>query len=502
MIDSYVKRILQARVYDVVSETSLDMMRRMSERLDHNVLIKREDQQSVFSFKIRGAYNRMVRLTDEEKACGVVAASAGNHAQGVALAAASLGIDACIVMPRTTPDIKVESVRARGAQVVLHGDTFDAACTHARALEEQDGSCFIHPFDDPDVIAGQGTIGMEILHQYPQDIDVIFVPVGGGGLAAGISAYCKYVRPDIRVIGVEAEDSACLAAAMAAGAPVTLPEVGIFADGVAVARIGDETFSVCQQTIDEVITVSTDEICAAVKDIFDDTRSIAEPAGALSLAGLKKYAEQETVESQTLICIESGANTNFDRLRHISERAEIGEQKEIVLAVIIPEQPGAFRSFCQCIGSRNVTEFNYRYAGEDEAHIFVGIQCPRSEKQSLLKNLSNNGYTVSDLTDNELAKLHIRHMVGGSTQLPGAEMLFRFEFPERPAALMDFLTAMKHNWSITLFHYRNHGAAFGRVFMGLLVPAGEEGEVKAFLDNVGYHYYQEDNNEAYHLFLK
>lgn len=503
MSESYIKRILNARIYDLAVETPLDDARSLSQRLDNRVLLKREDLQPVFSFKIRGAYNKLQQLTDEERAKGVIAASAGNHAQGLALGARHLGVKATIVMPRTTPHIKVDAVRARGAKVVLHGDSFDEASALAQKLVEEKGLTYIHPFDDPDVIAGQGTIAMEILRQFPGHIDAIFVPVGGGGICAGIAAYVKYVRPAIKVIAVESDEAACLKAALEKNRRVTLPHVGIFADGIAVAQIGQETFRVMRQCVDEVITVSTDEICAGIKDIFDDTRSIAEPAGATALAGLKKYVAQTGCKGQTLIAIDSGANTNFDRLRYISERTEIGEQREAILAVTIPERPGAYKEFCQALGKRNITEFNYRYADQREAKIFVGVQVGAggADRQELLDDLQQKGYEVVDMTENELAKLHIRHMVGGHVHNLEDEVVYRFEFPERPGALYTFLTRLAGRWNISMFHYRNHGSAAGRVFVGMQVPRAERSQVKQFLDELGYPYKNETDNEAYQFFL-
>lgn len=503
MPESYIKRILNARIYDLAVETPLDDARSLSQRLDNRVLLKREDLQPVFSFKIRGAYNKLQQLSEEERAKGVIAASAGNHAQGLALGAKHLGIKATIVMPRTTPNIKVDAVKARGGKVVLHGDSYDEAAAHAQKLVEEKGLTYIHPFDDPDVIAGQGTIALEILRQFPGHIDAIFVPVGGGGICAGIAAYVKYVRPEIKVIAVESDESACLKAAMDKNRRVTLPHVGIFADGIAVAQIGQETFRVIRNSIDDVLTVNTDEICAAIKDIFDDTRSIAEPAGATALAGLKKYVAQTGCKGQTLIAIDSGANTNFDRLRYISERTEFGEQREAILAVTIPERPGAYKEFCQALGKRNITEFNYRYADQRAAKIFVGVQVGvgGADRQELLTDLQEKGYEVVDMTENELAKLHIRHMVGGHAHNVEDEVVYRFEFPERPGALYTFLTRLAGRWNISMFHYRNHGSAAGRVFVGMQVAKAEHAQVKQFLDELGYPYKNETDNEAYQFFL-
>lgn len=504
MPQSYIKRILDARVYDVAIESPLDDAPMMSARLGNRVLLKREDLQPVFSFKLRGAYNKMVQLSEEERAAGIVAASAGNHAQGVALSALKLGIKATIVMPKTTPAIKVDAVRSRGAKVVLQGDTYDEASTYAKQLVEEKGMVYVHPYDDPDVIAGQGTVGMEILRQVNGPLDAIFVPVGGGGLAAGIAAYVKYVRPEVKVFAVEPEDAACLKLAMERNRRATLPEVGIFADGVAVAQIGKETFRVLKSTIDGVITANTDEICAAIKDIFDDTRSIAEPAGALALAGLKKYVEEQGVSEQTLVAIDSGANTNFDRLRYISERTEIGEGREAVLSVTIPERPGSFRKFCSALGKRGITEFNYRYSDSRDAQIFVGVQVSADGKDrvELVEELQRLEYPVLDLTDNEVAKLHIRHMVGGHSQQGlENERVYRFEFPERPGALMQFLNKLGNKWNISLFHYRNHGSAYGRVLVGMQVDHGQRKQVREFLDALGYRFWEETDNPAYTQFL-
>ena len=503
MLEQYVKKILDARVYDVAIETPVQPAPLISRRLGNQVLLKREDLQPVFSFKLRGAYNKVAQLTEEQRGRGVICASAGNHAQGLALAAAHLGIRAVIVMPRTTPDIKVRAVRERGAKVVLHGDNFDEALTHARELEKNEKLTFVHPYDDPYVIAGQGTVAMEILRQINGPLDAVFVPVGGGGLAAGVTAYIKYVRPDIKVIAVEPADAACLQAAMAKNKRVVLPEVGLFADGAAVKQIGKETFKVLHKYVDDVITATTDEICAAMKDSFEDTRAIAEPAGALALAGLKKYVAQHQWQGKTVLAIQSGANVNFDRLRHISERAEIGEQREALLGVTIPERPGAFKQFCQALGKRAITEFNYRYSSASDATIFVGVQTrPREDLQPLLNGLIEKGYPVVDMSGDEMAKLHIRHMVGGHTPLQDMdELLFRVEFPERPGALLNFLLALGGRWNISLFHYRNHGAAYGRVLVGFQVKPGEHKKLRADLKKVPYPTIEESDNPAYRLFL-
>jgi len=504
MPQSYIKRILDARVYDVACETPIDEARLLSKRFDNRILLKREDLQPVFSFKLRGAYNKMQKLSKAELKKGVITASAGNHAQGLAMSAAQMDVKATIVMPRTTPEIKVDAVRSYGSRVVLHGDTYDEAAAYARKLVEKKGLVYIHPYDDPDVIAGQGTIGMEIVRQHPEPIEAVFVPVGGGGLLAGVAAYIKYVRPEVKMIGVEPEDAACLAAAMEKGRRVILPHVGLFADGVAVAQIGKEPFRIIRQTVDEVITANTDEICAAIKDIFEDTRSIAEPAGALALAGLKKYIEKYQLQGKTLLAIDSGANTNFDRLRYISERTEIGEKREAVFSVEIPEQPGSFRAFCGALGKRNITEFNYRYADAGAAQIFVGLQVvpDGKDREQLVEDLTDKGYSVVDMTDNEMAKLHIRHMVGGHAPREiENEVIYRFEFPERPGALLNFLSKLGQRWNISMFHYRNHGAAYGRVLVGIQVPAKERRDVGKFLKSLNYSYSEETDNLAYQQFL-
>ncbi|MCU9950863.1 threonine ammonia-lyase, biosynthetic [Pseudomonas sp. PDM13] len=503
LLKGYVQKILRAPVYDVAIQTPLQPAPRLSQRLGNAVLLKREDLQPVFSFKIRGAYNRVSQLSAEQRARGVIAASAGNHAQGLALAARQLGIEATIVMPRTTPELKVQGVLARGGKAVLHGDAFPEALAHALRLAEEQGLTFVPPYDDPDVIAGQGTVAMEILRQQPGELDAIFVPVGGGSLIAGIAAYVKYLRPEVKVIGVEPEDSNCLQAAMAAGERVVLEQVGLFADGVAVAQIGAHNFEVCRHYVDEVLTVSADEICAAIKDIYDDTRSITEPAGALAVAGIKKYVARERCEGRTLVAIDSGANVNFDRLRHVAERAELGEQREAIIAVTIPERPGSFRAFCEALGRRQITEFNYRFHSEAEAHIFVGVQThPENDpRDALVSGLQAQGFPVLDLTDNELAKLHIRHMVGGRADGALHERLLRFEFPERPGALLNFLNQLGGRWNISLFHYRNHGAADGRVLAGLQVPDDELHLLPGALDAIGYPWWDESDNPAYRLFV-
>jgi threonine dehydratase len=500
---SYIKDILTARVYDVAIESSLDFMPRLSRRLGNRVLLKREDLQPVFSFKLRGAYNKMVSLPPAVLQQGVICASAGNHAQGVALAAQRLAARAVIVMPRTTPAIKVQAVKDLGGRTVLRGDTFDEAYQYARQLAAEQGLTFIHPYDDPAVIAGQGTVGMEILRQHPDPIEALFVAVGGGGLIAGIAAYVKFLRPDIKVIGVEPEDAASLYESLRRGERVILDQVGIFADGVAVRQVGAEPFRLARQLVDEVILVSTDEICAAIKDIFDDTRAIAEPAGALGTAGLKKYVERSRVANANLVTINCGANINFDRLRHVAERAELGEQREALLAVTIPERPGSFRAFCQTIGKRNITEFNYRYADPEAAQVFVGVELSRGseEKNLLIETLRAHAYPVLDMSANEMAKLHVRYMVGGHARGIRDELLYRFQFPERPGALLKFLTGMGQSWNISLFHYRNHGSDYGRVLAGIQVAERERRRFKAYLDELGYPYWNETDNPAYRLFL-
>lgn len=502
MASDYLERILTARVYDVAQETPLEVAPNLSARLGNKLLLKREDMQSVFSFKLRGAYNKMAHLPLDVLSQGVIAASAGNHAQGVALSARQLGTAAIIVMPVTTPQVKVDAVRARGGEVVLYGDTYDDAYAYARQLEQEKGLTFIHPFDDPDVIAGQGTIGMEILRQWQQPIHAIFVAIGGGGLIAGIAAYVKRLRPEIKVIGVEPVDADAMSQSLRAGQRVRLSQVGLFADGVAVREVGVETFRLCQQYVDEIILVDTDQTCAAIKDVFEDTRSILEPAGALAIAAAKAYVERENISDQTLIAIACGANMNFDRLRFVAERAEFGERREAIFAVKIPEQPGSLRRFCDCLGKRNLTEFSYRIADQQSAHIFVGLQIQnQADASRLVTNFEACGFQTIDLTDDELTKLHLRHMVGGRSPLAHHELLYRFEFPERPGALMKFVASMSPNWNISLFHYRNHGADYGRIVVGMQVPPQEMKEWQAFLDTLGYRYWDESQNPAYKLFL-
>jgi len=497
MPTEYLKRILNARVYDVAQETPLERATWLSDRVGNTVLLKREDLQPVFSFKLRGAYNKMVRLGADELARGVIAASAGNHAQGVALSAQRLGCRAVIVMPVTTPQVKIDAVLARGAEVVLHGDSYSDAFAHATVLQARDGLTFVHPFDDPDVIAGQGTVGMEILRQHQGPLDAIFVAIGGGGLAAGIATYVKQLRPEVKVIGVQTTDSDAMARSLAAGRRITLQDVGLFSDGTAVKQVGEETFRLCQAFLDEVILVDTDAACAAIKDVFQDTRSILEPAGALAIAGLGA-----PVVGRTLVAVACGANMNFDRLRFVSERAEVGEQREAVFAVTIPEERGSFRRFCELVGPRNVTEFNYRIADARVAHVFVGVQVAgRDEAHRIAAAFADHGFAALDLTDDELAKLHIRHLVGGHSPLARDERLYRFEFPERPGALMRFLTSMSPNWNISLFHYRNHGADYARILVGLQVPAADGPAFAAFLQTLGYPHWDETSHPAYRLFL-
>jgi threonine dehydratase len=502
MHPDYLEKILTAHVYDVAVESPLELAPLLSQRVQNRVLLKREDMQEVFSFKLRGAYNKMAQMAPEVRNRGVITASAGNHAQGVALAAQTLGCKAVIVMPVTTPQIKINAVKQRGARVVLHGDSYDEAYAHACQLAGHAGQTFVHPYDDPEVIAGQGTIGMEILRQHSHPLHAIFVPVGGGGLIAGIAAYVKRLRPQTRIIGVEPVDADAMAQSLRQGQRVQLPQVGLFADGVAVKYVGEETFRLCQALVDDIILVDTDAICAAIKDVFEDTRSILEPAGALSIAGAKAYVAREKLRDETLVAVASGANMNFDRLRHVSERAELGEEREAILAVTIPERPGSFKAFCALLGPRSITEFNYRYADPKEAHVFVGVQVQnREEITRLLATLQQHGLRAHDFSDNEMAKLHIRHMVGGHARHARHEILYRFEFPERPGALMRFLQSMSQNWNISLFHYRNHGADYGRVLVGMQVPPDDTILFQEFLEKLGYVHYEESHNPAYRLFL-
>jgi len=504
--NNFLEKVLTARVYDVARETPLDHMDRISQRFHNKVWLKREDLQPVFSFKCRGAFNKIFQeLQANPKLTGVITASAGNHAQGVALSARKLGLKATIVMPVTTPDIKVSAVKSYGARAVIQGENFDAAKEYSLALAKKEKLAFIHPFDDFDVMAGQGTIAHEIIRQHPDRIDMIFVPVGGGGLAAGIAGFLKAVKPQIKIIAVEPSDAACFYEARKAGRRTVLKEVGIFADGVAVKQVGKHTFSMLRELVDDAITVTTDQICAAIKDTFEDTRAICEPAGAVSLAGLKKYVESRGIKGQTLVAINSGANMNFDRLRHVSERAELGEEREALLAVEIPERPGSFKKLCQLIGNRSITEFNYRYGDDNEARVFAGIQLTHGndEKNRLISKLQTKGYKVVDMTGNEVAKLHARYMIGGH---PGDsvtnEHLYRFQFPEKPGALLNFLMKVGNRWNISLFHYRNHGSNFGRILMGFQVDRGDLKAFKGFLKSLGIPYWNETENEAYDLFLR
>ncbi|WP_020167000.1 MULTISPECIES: threonine ammonia-lyase, biosynthetic [Methylotenera] len=502
MTINYRQKIENSHVYDVAKKTPLEFQPNLSARIGNRVLLKREDMQPVFSFKLRGAYNKMANLSAEILARGVIAASAGNHAQGVALSAQKLGCRAVIVMPTTTPLIKINAVKSRGAEVVLFGDSYTDAYVHALTLEKTENLTFVHPYDDPDVIAGQGTIALEILQSHPEPIEAIFCSVGGGGLIAGIAAYIKALRPEIKVIGVEAKDAEAMSESLKQGKRVMLDQVGLFADGAAVKQVGEHTFALCQQFVDEMIIVDNDAICAAVKDVFEDTRSILEPAGALATAGIKEYAKRNNITGKTLVGIASGANMNFDRLRFIAERAEIGEKREAVLAVTIPEKAGAFKTFCRLLGDRNITEFNYRYSDPVAAHIFVGVAiADPAESVKLVQDLQAQGLPALDLTDNEVAKLHLRHLVGGHAPQAENEVVFRFEFPEKPGALMKFLDTVGHDWNISLFHYRNHGADFGRVLVGMQVPPNQLQDFATVLQTSGYPYWDETQNPAYKLFL-
>ena len=502
MHPDYLEKILNAQVYDVAVETPLDAAPNLSARIGNTILFKREDMQPVFSFKLRGAYNKIAQLSPERLKRGVICASAGNHAQGVALSAARLGCRAVIVMPTSTPAIKIEAVRNRGGEVVLAGDSYDDAYAHALVLEKAEKLTFVHPFDDPEVIAGQGTIGMEILRQHPKPIHAVFCCVGGGGLISGVAAYIKRLRPETRIIGVEAVDADAMTQSLHAGKRIRLKQVGLFADGAAVKYVGEETFRLCQLYVDEMVRVDTDAICAAIKDVFEDTRAVLEPAGALAVAGAKAYAAQHKLKDKTLVAIASGANMNFDRLRFVAERAEVGEQREAILAVTLPEKPGSLKHFLSLIGARNITEFNYRFNYRQEAHVFVGVQVnSRAESLKLVEQLRRHGYATLDLTDDEMAKLHIRHLVGGHSPHVDHEIVYRFEFPERSGALMNFLTQMSADWNISLFHYRNHGADYGRVLVGMQVPPAEMKQFKDFLKKLGYAHWNESDNPAYKLFL-
>ena len=507
MTIDYLKKILTARVYDVAIETPLELAPTLSQRYGNRIYFKREDMQSVFSFKLRGAYNKMAHLSPSQLKRGVICASAGNHAQGVALSATRLGCRALIVMPTTTPPVKIDAVKARGGEVVLFGDSYTDAYQHALTLEKKHKLTFVHPFDDPDVIAGQGTIGMEILRQHAGPIHAIFVAIGGGGLISGIASYVKAVRPEIRVVGVQTTDSDAMVRSIAAGRRVTLPDVGLFCDGTAVRLVGEETFRLTKLLVDEIIVVDTDAVCAAIKDVFQDTRSILEPSGAMAVAGAKAYLERAQanktpLNNATLVTVACGANMNFDRLRFVAERAEVGEAREAIFAVSIPEERGSFRSFCELIGPRNVTEFNYRISDPRRAHVFVGLQIAnRDESATIAKRFTKHGFKTLDLSHDELAKLHIRHLVGGKSALAQDELLYRFEFPERPGALMRFLNSMAPNWNISLFHYRNQGGDVGRILVGLQVPKKEMKALRAFLTTLGYRYWDESTNPVYQLFL-
>ncbi|WP_141914925.1 MULTISPECIES: threonine ammonia-lyase, biosynthetic [unclassified Herbaspirillum] len=507
MSNDYLQKILTARVYDVAQETPLELANTLSQRIDNRIYFKREDMQSVFSFKLRGAYNKMAHLTPAQLKRGVICASAGNHAQGVALSAAKLGCRAVIVMPTTTPQVKIEAVKARGGEVVLFGDSFTDAYNHALTLEKKHKLTFVHPFDDPYVIAGQGTVGMEILRQHSDPIHAIFVAIGGGGLISGVAAYVKAVRPDIKIIGVQTADSDAMARSLKAGRRITLPDVGLFSDGTAVKLVGEETFRLTRKYVDDIIIVDTDAVCTAIKDIFQDTRSIVEPAGALAVAGAKAYVERaknskHPIKGQSLVTIACGANMNFDRLRFVAEMADVGEAREAVFAVTIPEERGSFRRFCETVGPRNVTEFNYRISDAKAAHVFVGIQIGSADESGkIARNFEKAGFGVLDLTHDELAKVHIRHLVGGKSELAGDELLYRFEFPERPGALMKFLSSMNPNWNISLFHYRNQGGDVGRILVGVQVPKKDMKEFRTFLAQLGYRHWDETKNPLYKLFL-
>lgn len=499
----YLQKILTARVYDVALETPLDPARNLSKRLGNLVLLKREDNQPVFSFKLRGAYNKMAHLDAEQLKRGVICASAGNHAQGVALGARRLGCRALIVMPVTTPRLKIDAVRALGGEVVLHGDSYSDAHVHALELERSQGLTFVHPFDDPDVIAGQGTIAMEILRQHQGPIDAVFVAIGGGGLISGVAAYIKSVRPEIKVIGVQTTDSDAMVRSVRAGKRVTLSDVGLFSDGTAVKLVGAETFRLTRQLVDDFIVVDTDAVCAAIKDVFQDTRSILEPAGALGVAAVKQYVEQHRTKGQTYVAITCGANMNFDRLRFVAERAEVGEEREALFAVTIPEERGSFKRLCGLIGAHAVTEFNYRISDADQAHVFIGVAIAnREEGRKLARQFERHGFATLDLTDDELAKQHLRHLVGGRTELASDEHLYRFIFPERPGALMRFLDSMHPEWNISLFHYRNQGADYGRILVGIQVPRADKQAFRAFLEGLAYPCEDETDNPVYRLFLR
>jgi len=506
MPKEYLRKILNAKVYDVARETELQLAPQLSNRLNNHVLLKREDNQPVFSFKLRGAYNKMAHLSPQELLHGVIAASAGNHAQGVAMGAAKLQCQAIIVMPTTTPKVKIDAVKERGGKwvkIVLHGESYNDAYDHAIVLKENQQLTFVHPFDDPDVIAGQGTIAHEIFTQYEKPIDAVFVAIGGGGLISGIGEYIKAVSPKTKVIGVQASDSDAMNQSLKANKRIEMKDVGLFSDGTAVKLVGKETFRICKKVVDEIITVDTDEICAAINDVFTDTRSILEPAGALAIAGMKKYVDKKRLKKKTLVAVACGANMNFSRLRFVAERADVGEFREAVFAVTIPEERGSFKRFCELLGKRNVTEFNYRIGDQSEAHIFVGISTQKAgDSEAIAKHFRKAKFATIDLTHDELAKSHLRHMVGGHSELAKDELLYRFEFPERPGALMKFLTSMAPNWNISLFHYRNHGADYGRILVGIQVPKNEQKKFQNFLATLGYPHWDESNNPAYQLFLK
>ncbi|MFY7984770.1 MAG: threonine ammonia-lyase, biosynthetic [Burkholderiaceae bacterium] len=499
----YLKRILTARVYDVAVESALEPARNLSRRLDNQVLLKREDQQPVFSFKLRGAYNKMAHLSPDQLARGVICASAGNHAQGVALSARKLGTKALVVMPVTTPKVKVEAVQALGGTVVLQGESYSDAYQHALKLQTEQDLVFVHPFDDPDVIAGQGTIGMEILRQHQGPIDAVFVAIGGGGLISGVASYLKAVRPEIKVIGVQTQDSDAMHQSVEAGQRVQLHDVGLFSDGTAVKLVGEETFRITRELVDDFVLVDTDEVCAAIKDVFQDTRSVMEPAGALGVAAVKQYVERHGLKGKTLVAITCGANMNFDRLRFVAERAEFGEQREALFAVTIPERPGAFKAFCEVVGPRSVTEFNYRMSDADAAHVFVGLSIARRDEAArIAQQFEQQGFQTVNLSDDELAKEHARHLVGGRAPMARDERLLRFIFPERPGALLKFLSSMNPAWNISLFHYRNQGADYGRVLVGLQIPEGEEADLERFLRDLDYPWVDESSNPVYRLFLR
>ncbi|HET9031655.1 MAG TPA: threonine ammonia-lyase, biosynthetic [Dokdonella sp.] len=502
----YLKKILTTHVYDVARESALEFAPRLSARTGCTVLLKREDTQPVFSFKLRGAYNKMAGLSQAELRRGVIAASAGNHAQGVALSAARLGCTAVIVMPVTTPELKIDAVRSFGGEwveIVLHGESYSDAKAHADVLASRHKLVFVHPFDDPDVIAGQGTIGMEILRQHPGPIEAVFVAIGGGGMISGIAAYIKAVRPEIRIIGVQASDSDAMAQSLETGRRVKLKDVGLFCDGTAVKQVGKETFRLCRELVDEIVRVDVDAVCAAIKDVFQDTRSILEPAGALAIAGMKAWTAKQGVKGSSVVAVACGANMNFDRLRFVTERAEVGESREAVFAVTIPEQRGSFRRFCDALEGNSITEFNYRIADLDQAHLFVGVQVNGSnDRKRVARTLRAEGFATLDLSNDELAKQHLRHMIGGRSASSESERLYRFEFPERPGALLRFLSAMNPEWNISLFHYRNEGADYGRILVGIQVADSSNKAFRKFLDKLGYPHCDESENPAYRLFLR